>query len=224
MDGARWAGWAALAGAYVLWLAGPRPLPSTWAWAPKAAPILFLAAQTHTRTHAGAGTGATTAGLLFSAVGDVLLALEPPTTWFLPGLVAFLLAHVAYSVAFAQRARAASLWLAVPVAAVAAGYYGWVLRPALPAALAWAVPAYVSVIVFMVWRAAAAAVVGDGVGRRAHAAAGQWGLAGAILFFLSDAVLAYNAFVAPLAWGRLATMVLYYTGQAALAHAALLYA
>ena len=41
-------------------------------------------------------------------------------------------------------------------------------------------------------------------------------LSGALLFFYSDAILAWNRFVTPLAWGRFANMVAYHCGQALL--------
>ena len=48
------------------------------------------------------------AGLVLSLVGDV--ALLWPKEGFLPGLIAFLLAHLAYIVAFHGRVRFAARW------------------------------------------------------------------------------------------------------------------
>jgi len=41
-------------------------------------------------------------------------------------------------------------------------------------------------------------------------------LIGALLFFYSDAVLAWNRFVRPLRWGRVVNIVPYHLGQAIL--------
>ena len=41
-------------------------------------------------------------------------------------------------------------------------------------------------------------------------------IAGALLFYASDAILAWDRFVAPKRWGRVATHVTYHTGQALL--------
>ena len=58
-----------------------------------------------------------------------------------------------------------------------------------------------------------------GSGGRRRAA---WvGLVGAVLFLLSDCVLAYNLFVQPIAFGRIGTMVPYYLGQLGIALSAL---
>ena len=47
-------------------------------------------------------------GILFSLVGDMLLL--SPNRFFLPGLIAFLLAHVAYIVGFSISAAPANIW------------------------------------------------------------------------------------------------------------------
>ena len=62
--------------------------------------------------------------------------------------------------------------------------------------------AYVAVFVVMV---ASAGGTGSGVA-----------LAGALLFFYSDALLAWNRFVKPLGWGRFVNIIAYHSGQALL--------
>jgi alkenylglycerophosphocholine/alkenylglycerophosphoethanolamine hydrolase len=47
-------------------------------------------------------------GILFSLIGDILLL--SPDRFFLPGLIAFLLAHVAYIVGFSINAAPANIW------------------------------------------------------------------------------------------------------------------
>ena len=90
-------------------------------------------------------------GLLLSAIGDLLLEASPAL--FLPGLVAFLLAHVAYIVAFVGRTSRPQLRRLVPVL-VFTGLGLHVLGPHL-GAMYGPVLAYVAVISVMVWRAGA---------------------------------------------------------------------
>jgi uncharacterized membrane protein YhhN len=47
--------------------------------------------------------------------------------------------------------------------------------------------------------------------------------AGALLFFISDAILAWYRFVTPLKYGRLANMVVYHTAQFLLALGAVIH-
>ena len=184
----------------------------------KVAPILLLARRVvRGPTWTAAYRRATALGLLLSGAGDVFLALD--SDFFLPGLAAFLLAHVCYVAAFGFSLDRLHLARGLPVAAAGAAYYGLVLAPAVPASLSAPVLAYVVVIVTMVWRSAAAIGGSGGSGGRRRAA---WvGLVGAVLFLLSDCVLAYNLFVQPIAFGRIGTMVPYYLGQLGIALSAL---
>lgn len=87
-------------------------------------------------------------GLCLSLLGDILLML--PQGLFVPGLLAFLLAHVCYIIAFAPGAAG---WRLLPLAlliAVIAGANLAGLWPHLPDALRLPVSAYVLVIAL--WR------------------------------------------------------------------------
>jgi len=80
-------------------------------------------------------------GLVLSLAGDV--ALLWPQQGFLPGLVAFLLAHLAYLLAFTRRVRlAARRWPFVAYAAIAGAVLSQ-LWPGVPAPLRVPVIAYV---------------------------------------------------------------------------------
>lgn len=147
-------------------------------------------------------------GLAFSALGDVLLEFSPSS--FLYGVGAFLLAHVAYIVAFTRQARQPCWWLAVPFA-------GWgaavlvVLAPGLEAAsMLVPVSIYTAVICAMMWRASAQLVAGAPLARPA--------LAGALLFAASDTLIAVDRFseleIPAVRW---AIMLLYWLGQALIA-------
>jgi uncharacterized membrane protein YhhN len=139
------------------------------------------------------------AGLLLSAAGDALL-LSARRSAFLAGLVAFLLAHVAYAFAFSLVARP-SAWSALAVFAVTAAALRW-LWPAL-GDMRIPVVAYCAAIAVMLWLAL-------GVER------GEVRL-GALLFYASDLTVARDRFVRPGFANRLVGLPLYYAGQLLLA-------
>ena len=137
-------------------------------------------------------------------LSDVFLML--PRDLFLPGLVAALVEHIFYIAGF--RVRDFDLvWFAgaalVAVLSVIA-FLPPILRALrrLHASLVLPVIAYVAIFVFMVASAG---------GTRSVVA-----LAGALLFFYSDAILAWNRFVRPIRYGRVVNIVPYHLGQALL--------
>jgi uncharacterized membrane protein YhhN len=143
------------------------------------------------------------AGLAFSLVGDCLLMLPG---LFIPGLVAFLIAHLFYIALFRQglpwfpdrRALVATLL-------VGAGMYAF-LFPGLNPVLRFAVAAYVVVIALM-----AAQAIGRAVVLRDKAAIGV--AIGAGFFMLSDALLATNRFAVPLPMAQFWVLATYYVAQ-----------
>ncbi len=139
------------------------------------------------------------AGLLLSALGDVLL-LFGSSRAFLAGLVAFLLAHLAYLGAFVQVASP-GLWALLLVLAMG---YGW-LRWLWPYLGGWKAPvlAYGVVISLMLW-------VGLGVPRPEVRL-------GALLFYLSDLFVARQRFVVQQPLNPLLGLPLYYVAQYLLA-------
>jgi uncharacterized membrane protein YhhN len=169
--------------------------------ATKPLPAIALALWVTRRGRGVTGRGVA-AGLALSAAGDVLLELG----LFVPGLLAFLLAHASYTAAFVA-ARPHLL----PARAVPFLVYGiavlLVLRNGLgPMALP--VGVYVAVICTMMWRAAAR------LGDPASPATGPWlGLAGALAFAVSDTLIAFDRFHAPIPGAALPIMVLYWLGQ-----------
>jgi uncharacterized membrane protein YhhN len=146
-------------------------------------------------------------GLALSWCGDMFL-IGPSKTAFLAGLVAFLLAHVAYVAAFVRHGYARRwLWSAVvPVTAIAIGVFAW-LEPYTPPDLENPVRAYVAVISLMVIFA---------FGTR-----GRGGslliIAGATLFFLSDLSVASLRLVQTEYPTYIVGLPLYYAGQICLA-------
>ncbi|MDJ0749108.1 MAG: lysoplasmalogenase [Woeseiaceae bacterium] len=146
-------------------------------------------------------------GLALSWCGDMFL-IGSSETYFLGGLVAFLLAHVAYVSAFVAHGYRRS-WIiiaAVPVTAVAIVVWAW-LEPHTAANLSIPVRAYIAVISLMV----IFAIGTRGVG-------GPWlVVAGAILFFLSDLSVAALRIVQTDTATYVIGLPLYYAGQVCLA-------
>jgi len=142
-------------------------------------------------------------GLVFSLAGDV--ALLWPKEGFLPGLVSFLLAHLAYLVAFTRVQRLAAWPVAFAVYAGVAGWILWRLWPGVPTALQAPVVAYVVCLAAM---AAQAAVLW----RRGVPRAAVLALGGA-LFMTSDALLATNKFAGPLPLASLWILGTYWSAQ-----------
>jgi uncharacterized membrane protein YhhN len=138
-------------------------------------------------------------GLALSAVGDALL-LSSRRTAFLAGLAAFLLAHVAYGVAFAEVARP-SPWAGLLVVAVTAAAIGALWRRVEH--MRAPVVAYGVAIAAMLWLAL-------GVERVEVRA-------GAVLFYLSDLLVARDRFVRAALENRLVGLPLYYAAQLLLA-------
>jgi len=146
------------------------------------------------------------AGLTMSLIGDVLLL--PSVDWFLGGLVAFLMAHLIYIAAFVgawNLSDAQARWQLLVGFGLALAMWLLFGRPISSASkaggggLSAAVTAYVIVLSSMM-------ITGFGVGSVVLAL-------GALLFAASDGVLGWNRFVGDLAYGRVATHVLYHLGQ-----------
>ena len=151
-------------------------------------------------------------GLVLSLIGDV--ALLWPRQGFLPGLVAFLLAHLAYIAAFCVPVRlAARPWVFVAYAAVAAAILSQ-LWAGVPGALRAPVVAYVLCLATMAaqaavwWRAR--------TGRPDAAMAGRAALGG-VLFMASDSLLAINKFALPLPLASLWILATYWAAQVCIA-------
>jgi uncharacterized membrane protein YhhN len=145
------------------------------------------------------------AALVASLAGDVLLMAAP--RFFVPGLVCFLLAHLAYirlfSLGVGLLPRRAPL---LATLAIGVAMYAFLWASGLPASLRLPVGLYVGVIAVM-----AAQAIGRAVVARDAAAIGV--AVGACLFMLSDALLAINRFAHPLALASLWVLATYYAAQ-----------
>jgi uncharacterized membrane protein YhhN len=141
-------------------------------------------------------------GLALSWVGDLLLLWHRKAV-FLAGLVAFLLAHLAYCAAFTEIGTDKNTVLAaLPLLLLVLLLVVFWLRPHLTSLRA-PVYAYMAVITLMV-----------------TLAAGAWGalgrtsmLLGAVLFYASDLFVARERFVMKSPVNRLVGLPLYYVAQ-----------
>jgi len=149
-------------------------------------------------------------GLGCSLVGDV--ALLWPQQGFLPGLVSFLLAHVAYLVAFSRGVRLAARPLAFAAYGLLAGSLLMVLWPGVPQPLRLPVLVYVVALSAMAAQTASWAAVRRRDGLAAPAQA--WCAAlGGLLFVASDATLAFNRFHSPVPASTLWILASYWAAQ-----------
>jgi uncharacterized membrane protein YhhN len=143
--------------------------------------------------------------LVLSLLGDVFLML--PQDLFIAGLASFLAAHLAFIVGLwldGQTALAFAIGVAVAAAAIAVigrRILRAVRRGGQPE-MAPPVAAYMGVISLM---------LASAIGTREPLA-----IAGAGLFYASDAMIAWERFVRPQAWHRLAIIVTYHLAQAGL--------
>jgi uncharacterized membrane protein YhhN len=142
------------------------------------------------------------AGLLFSLAGDIFLML--PSDRFIAGLISFLIAHIFYIVAFVSDTGVAPVWGLVPFLVYGAIIYSF-LAPHV-GKLRVPVIIYMLAILVMAWQAL-----------------GRWltlddtfallALIGAVLFVVSDSILALNRFRQPFRLARTLTMATYYSAQ-----------
>ncbi len=144
-------------------------------------------------------------GLLLGMTGDILLESSPDA--FLPGLIAFLLGHLFYVLAFLSDCRRLQ-----PIYAVFLYLYGLALYSFLQIGdmkdMALPVMIYVLVITTMAWRAAAR-YQAPGVNQQSARA----GIIGAALFLASDSLLAITLFIYNIPFAGVAVIIAYWLGQ-----------
>jgi uncharacterized membrane protein YhhN len=145
-----------------------------------------------------------TIGLLCSLVGDVLLIW--PFLLFLPGLFAFLLAHIAYLVAFTRNVKFPvrfSIWLIY--LAIVFILYAF-LYPNIPVRLSPAVFIYSLLLASMAAQAMGRAVL-------LKTTPSYRAAIGAIFFMLSDILLAIDRFHALILLAPVLILIPYYLAQ-----------
>lgn len=177
------------------------------------ATLLLLGAGAMAVLHGGGRYAiAVTAGLAFSLAGDVFLMLEGDR--FREGLAAFLLAHVAYLVAFTTATPLLPAFLPLFVWGVIGPVTLGVLWGGIPKGLRAPVVVYVAALLAMAAQANGRASV-----LRSFPA--LLASLGATLFVFSDAALALERFRRPSRPLRAAVLALYWAAQSLIALSAL---
>jgi len=164
----------------------------------------------------------------FSWVGDValmfvgekgtsLMGLPQHPDFFLVGLVGFLITHILYTIVFAKVTLLSGKailrskpWLLVPLVA-----YMAVLISQLVPAIYGEEATKPFLIPVLVYSTAIATMVVFALNRYGRVDDSSFALvfAGAILFMISDSIIAINKFIVPFDFARIAIMVLYILGQ-----------
>ena len=148
-------------------------------------------------------------GLILCLIGDVLLSLHGRSWSFLLGIAAFLLAHIAYAIAFSLTGfTTEKLPLVIPVVALFLLTTALWLRKHLTGKYLFAVPAYLLAIGSMLVFAWC----------NQSLTAGWLIAAGASLFALSDLFVARNRFIQPSHINRIIGLPIYYVAQLMLAY------
>nr|WP_124221556.1 lysoplasmalogenase [Aquisalibacillus elongatus] len=142
-------------------------------------------------------------GLVFSAIGDVTLH------WFIVGLSAFLIAHVFYLIGFLTQWRTSFVRSITIVPFIIYSYIlgNGILQSITDNTLVIPVMVYIIVITAMAW----AAVMARNV----------YAIIGALLFVISDSILAWNMFVTNVPYSGIWIMTTYYSAQFLIAHSIL---
>lgn len=149
---------------------------------------------------------------IFSLLGDVLLMFNQRNElFFLTGLAAFLIAHLVYIVTFnikpkAQNKKKTKIVWAHGVVVAMAGILYFLLFPNLDKVMKIAVFLYTAAITAMVLSA---------LQRKQHVEILSYRLVliGALLFLLSDSLLAINRFWIEIPWGSIWVMATYMPAQ-----------
>lgn len=163
--------------------------------------VLLVGAALAADAPSGAQQAVFVVALALSLAGDVLLL--PQVDRFVPGLVAFLLAHLAYVVGFWLEPADPSthLWPMLVLALLLGG-----AGPRIVAGVRRQEPALVvPVIAYMAvigWMVVTAGLSGDPIGSL-----------GAVTFAISDAVLAADRFDRRRRWAPVAVMATYHVAQ-----------
>lgn len=152
-------------------------------------------------------------GIVLSLTGDILLMISLDR-YFIFGLVAFLLAHIAYIIGFNIPLPEFSLWGIVFAVMVSLGG-ARIIRRILGAIAAkgqtrMRMPIIVYSTVISIMLLSAMMKLMD-ITWDANAA--LWVSGGAFLFYISDIILAWNKFVSPIQHGRIYNIAAYHLAQ-----------
>lgn len=171
---------------------------------PLATALLLLLVAAGPSATSSPYTMAILAGLFFSLLGDVFLML--PSDRFRSGLTSFLLAHACYVFAFLTDSPLAAPLPPFALVLAAGGAVLPALWPGIPARLRPPVAAYVALLLVMAAQAASRAA-------HLHTAPALHASLGAVLFVLSDSLLAWNRFRRPFPGAQALIHATYFPAQ-----------
>ncbi len=139
-------------------------------------------------------------GFIFSLAGDVFLMKVIDKFMF--GLIAFLIAHVFYIIAFVKRNKRLKILSSIPFYVIAgllavffAQYTGEMTIPVI---------VYITVIITMAWRSYL---------QKNYSNISKFAFYGAILFVFSDTNIAFTKFYQDYDFSKIVTIVLYWSAQ-----------
>ncbi|NGY37142.1 lysoplasmalogenase [Flavobacterium sp. XN-5] len=150
--------------------------------------------------------------LVFSWIGDIILLFaDRDEMYFMAGLIAFLLSHIAYILLFNKQIKPnktksiAVFWIGVTAIIV---YLGLMMSLLLPSLDGLTVPVFVYALVIstMLLFAFKGFLIWDTPGNR-------YILIGAIVFVSSDSILAFNKFYQPVVLDSFLIMITYLVAQ-----------
>ncbi|NOX16772.1 MAG: lysoplasmalogenase [Chlorobi bacterium] len=142
------------------------------------------------------------AALFFSLAGDLFLLSEKR---FLYGVAAFLVSHVFYFIAFLNETENFIFLSAVPIFLLTGSYF-LIIKKSLKSKMVIPIAVYVTVISLMLWSAANLFFTSGNDNSPIIFLA-------AILFTISDSVLAWNKFVKKFKFAQLIILPTYYAAQ-----------
>jgi uncharacterized membrane protein YhhN len=155
-------------------------------------------------------------GIVFSLAGDVFLMISLDRL-FLMGLMAFLIAHICYVIGFNTPPPEVTAWSLILAVMIGLGGARLIRRIIAPLAAQGRAhlrtPILVYSVVISVMLLSAVLKLTD---RTWNAAAAVLVSLGALLFYASDILLAWNKYVSPIKHGRLVNIAAYHLGQIAL--------
>lgn len=156
-------------------------------------------------------------GLIFSGIGDVCLVWK--NMYFIHGMIAFGIAHLLYIRAFGfQPFQLRNVPLLILCFFPGLFVY-YICYPGLKGKLVIAVLVYGIVITSMLWRSIVCVqnqIEENGLCRWTRISA----CFGAVMFYISDNLIALNKFCFPIPWERALIMTTYYGGQMGIAMSA----
>ncbi len=145
-------------------------------------------------------------GLLFGSLGDIFLT-NSEELFFILGLASFLVGHIFYIIYFVKnfKFQYLGIWIMILILCFS-GILSGILIPNLPQDLIIPVSIYIIVISFM--------AISTGFYQYFN----YYSFLGAILFLISDTMIAINKFLFPIQFSNIFIMVSYYMAQSGIGY------